>query len=344
MTEAAKSDGVATSRKRDLLTSSSHPYLLIGEPGWIEYLAHLNSRIGVLTFEPSVRFDSAGNAKVTEEFGSPRYHPVTVSEFAINIQLLFSTDAVGAVLLGMTKLLSFAGQRERKHGVSFVSGQKVLDAQHVRADLEHQRNHVTLVPTRCIAPPDFTLDRLVGAMNPDMPTMEQLMRQDALNGWSDEAQRIFSQVFERAEWTRVQAKEGLEKAVNLGLILFAESDVSVMHPAHFGQMPAGMVSSVALTMDAHRAGNSLLNDDGTIDGTRIANATEPGTTQGSKRKKTQSLSHNQRLRKQLKNRDEHIAALEDEVAKLTDLLALVTTEQDNEIEEDRCHERKELGK
>ncbi|WP_425043819.1 hypothetical protein [Primorskyibacter sp. S87] len=284
--------------------------MLMGEPGWLDDLARLKSRIGVLTFEPSISFDSKDNPRITEDHGAPRFHPVMMSEFAVNVMLMQATDAPSAVLLAMMKLLSFAGRRDRVHGVTVEGRQKVVDPAHVRTDLDHGRSHVTLVPTRCIAPPDFTLDRLVDAMNPDRPMMEHLMRHGALNGWPDDAQRLFDLICDRPEWTLEQAATGLAQLKQLGLVVMPEADVPVVHPAHFAQMPAGMVSSAAQTMDTHRDKKDLLNDDGTIDGTKIANAPEPGTTQGSKRKKARRLSKNQRLQRRVEDRNEQIAEME----------------------------------
>ncbi len=303
------SEGVATSHRYSSPTSTNHPLPIIGEPGWLDYLAELNPRIGVLSFEPYISFDSDGNPYVIEDHGPPRYHPVMMSEFAVNVMLLQTADAPTAVMLAMLKLLSFAGRRDRVHGVTIDNKEKFVDPAHVRADIDHGRNHVTLVPTRCISPPDFTLDRLIDAMNPDRPTMEDLMRRGALNGWPDDAQRQFDLLCDRPEWTHEQAAAGLAQLVQLGLVVLPESDVPVVHPAHFGQMPAGMVSSVAQTMDSHAERSTLLGDDGTIDGTKIKNAPEPGTTQGSKRKKPRSLSKNQRLQRRVEERDLRIATL-----------------------------------
>ncbi len=315
-------EGVATSHREPLLTSSDHPHPLIGEPGWLNHLADLNLRIGVLTFEPNVSFDTNGNPTIIEDHGPPRFHPVMLSEFGLNVQLMLTADAVAAAMLAMVKLLSFAGRRDRQHGVTVEEGQKTVDPLHVRSDIDHRRNHVTLVPTRCIAPPDFTLDRLVDAMNPDRPTMEQLMRHTALNGWPFDAQAMFDRLCDRPEWTRDDAAAGLAQAVQLGLIVMPEADVPVLHPAHFGQMPAGMVSSAAQTMEAHSDRPTLLNADGTIDGTRITNAPEPGTSQGSKRRKTRALSKNQRLQRRIDERDERIAELEQGIAELRAELAM----------------------
>ncbi len=303
------SEGVATSHRYSSPTSTNHPVPLIGEPGWLIHVAGLNQRVGVLTFEPFVSFDGRGNPQVTEDFGAPRFHPVMMSEFGVNVMLLQTTDAVAAVMLAMVKLLSFAGRRDRVHGVTIDNKEKFVDPAHVRTDIGHGRNHVTLVPTRCITPPDFTLDKLVDAMNPDRPMMEQLMRDGALNGWTGDAQRLFDEIGNRPEWAHEQAEAGLAQLVQLGLIALPESDVPVVHPAHFGQMPAGMVSSVAQTMDSHAERSTLLDDDGTIDGTKIKNAQEPGTTQGSKRKKPRSLSKNQRLQRRVEERDLRIATL-----------------------------------
>jgi hypothetical protein len=308
--DVGEAGSVVSSLRHTRSMSTGHPLPLIGEPGWLNHLAELSPRIGVLTFEPSLRIDEGGKVHISEDFGAPRYHPVMLSEFALNVALLQIKDAAVAALLGMLKLLSFAGLRERIHGVTVEDGKKVIDPVHVRNDQDHNRNHVTLVPTRCIAPPDFTLDRLVDAMNPDRPTMEQLMRHAALNGWPVEAQQQFDVMCDRPEWTREQAEAGLAQLTQLGLVVMPERDVPVMHPAHFGQMPAGMVSSVAMTMDAHDTRSDLVIDDGTIDGIRIANALEPGTTQGSKRKKSRSMSKNQRLRRANAEKEQRIAALE----------------------------------